>query len=210
MKLFSNRTEHMVRHGQITIRRGINSYEYQLPAQYSKIYNNQTVGVRHFDFKPNPDYSIIYLYEKETDKPVCSVTQKVEIHGALANQTEKDWKDLNKNAGRMKGIAVQTTEWRDGVRAKAKHTYSLRNYNDIHERVNKRNTSKDFIEVIRKSPELQSDVLEYGGFTINEVHSFPVIDETLGTLNPKKEKEKRHPFHKGDGTMEILTIDINN
>jgi len=110
----------------------------------------------------------------------------------------------------MKGIAVQTTEWRDGVRAKAKHTYSLRNYNDIHERVNKRNTSKDFIEVIRKSPELQSDVLEYGGFTINEVHSFPVIDETLGTLNPKKEKEKRHPFHKGDGTMEILTIDINN
>lgn len=98
LQMFIRVSEHKVTHGQITITRGMHTYEYQLPAKYSNDYNGKTVGVRY------PDFETIYLYNLETDEHICSVDRKYEIHGAAANQTKADTEKLFKNGRRIKGI----------------------------------------------------------------------------------------------------------
>jgi hypothetical protein len=195
MSLFVRKTEHKVRHGQITIQRGEHKYEYQLPAQYSVKYNNKTIGVRYADFEE------IYLYDLDTDKPVCSVHQKHAIHGALANQTEKDREYLLKNKGRMKGIETQIR--------KKKEVWASSVSMDVHERIGKKTNSKDVIEEIKNNSVIQLEVINQFGFNPEDVPAFPVIDENLDTAFKPRKKENKHPFSvKGNNMSEKLIIDL--
>ena len=201
MALFVLKTEHTVKHGQITIRRGGHVYEYQLSAQYTGKYNNQTVGVRYTDLEK------IYLYELKTDEPICIVKPKTAIHGALANQTEKDREALQKNTGRKKGIEVQSRERREQILELAEQLGK----GGAYERMNKLTTPKDALQEIRNNDFLRNQIFERFGFNVDNVPDLPVAGEMLDTaLKPRKEKENRYPFHREKGTMEKMTIDINN
>lgn len=97
LPLFHHQTAHKIANGQITIRRGLHKYEYQLPAKYSAEYNGKQVGVVYANLDE------IYLFDLKTERGICSVEQKIAIHGALANQTQADHDNLMRNTGRIKG-----------------------------------------------------------------------------------------------------------
>ena len=196
LQLFIRRTEHKISHGQITICRSGNKYEYQLPAEFSGKYNNQTVGVRYDNFNE------ICLYELDTDKPICIVREKPAIHGALANQTDLDREYLLKNKGRIKGIETQS-------RKRMEKIFSVANADntDAFERVNKRTNSKDVISEIRGSAILRAEFYEQFGTNINTVTAIPKVNENLNPALRPQRKEKRHPFQR-TGTMEKMIIDM--
>lgn len=99
IKVLTSKTEFKVTRGQITIKRGMGTYEYQLPASLFEKYNNKVVTVRYEDLNEG-----IYIYDKKTDAPITQLNQKPKIHGALADQTQVDIDLLNQNKGRIEGI----------------------------------------------------------------------------------------------------------
>lgn len=108
MKLFTLMRQYKVSRGQITIESNGVKYEYQLNAEQIHKYNDKRVTVRF------EDYDTIYLFDQKTDMPIGAVRQKQGIHGALANQTDGDLHNLNKNTGRLKGlISISRKELED-------------------------------------------------------------------------------------------------
>ena len=99
VKILTSKTEIKVNRGQVTIKRGLGIYEYQLPAELFEKYNNRVVTVRYEDLSEG-----IYLYDKVTDTPITELSPKQKIHNALANMTEDDTDLMNKHTGRKKGI----------------------------------------------------------------------------------------------------------
>ena len=207
--LFFPKHGHTIRDGQITIRRKEHTFDYQLSKNYYWKYNNQKVGVRY----ENENYDRIYLYEPETDEPICVLNQMTAIHGALASQTPEDEKNLYKVAGRMKGIEVSYRNERERIREcsqdlpeKAK---LARMGHD--QRVNKLTTSKEMQDKIRNNAFLRNQLSERFGINVDSVPDLPMLNDLPNSaFKPKREKENRRPFHVGDGTMEKLTVDINN
>jgi transposase InsO family protein len=182
ISLFVRKSEYRVRHGQITIQRGAYRYEYQLPAKYSLQYNNRDVCVRYSGFDE------IYLYECDTDSPICRVPQKTAIHGALANQTEKDEEYLLKNRGRIRGIEVQARKKKERLFDAA----SIINP-DAYDAVNRITTPKDVIEAARQNGAVREKLREFG-INPENVNPFPGVDEMLDTSLKPRKKENRHPF----------------
>ena len=201
IRLFFPKTEHTIRHGQVTLRQGEHIYEYQLSAEFSGKYNNQKVGVRY------EDTSEIYLYDLETDDPICTVKQKVAIYGALANQTENDTVALNKLAGRKKGIDTRDRKETERIIECGQALLKM----GAHQRVNKLTTNKEMQMEIRNNTFLRLQIQERFGFDVGDVPDLPMLEEMPNpAFKPKKAEENRNPFHGGKGTMEKLTIDINN
>lgn len=194
MTLFNRKTEHQVRNGQITIKRGQHVYEYQLPAEYSVQYNGKTVGVCYSDFDN------IYLFDLETEQGICSVPQKMAIHGAIANQTEKDKEALAKNAGRLKGVNSKKRKQRESLFDSANSINP-----DAYEAINKITTPKDILESIRRNYELRDKMYEHGTY-LETVPALPVIDEMLDTSMKPIKKENKHPFHVGNNEIKKITI----
>ena len=194
LKLFTLKGEYKISHGQININRGAHKYEYQLQAEYAGQYNNQIVTVRY------ADYDTIYLYDLKTDSPICSVNQKFAIHGAKANQTEKDKELLFKNKGRMKGINT-------GIRNKKRlwcDKAALINPN-AYETMNLLTTPKDTIADLRVNADRRAKMIEQG-VNPETVQELPKVSEMLDPdMKPAVEKDDRHPFHKGVvSTMQIF------
>ena len=101
-KILLAQTESKISRGQITIKRGFDKHEYQLPADLYAKYNNEMVLVHYEDLN-----ECIYVFEKDTEKPITELKPKAIIHGAKANQNENDVELLNKNKGRLAGIKSQ-------------------------------------------------------------------------------------------------------
>lgn len=182
MSLFNRRTEHKVSHGQIVIRRGQHIYEYQLPAEYSARHNNKSVSVRYADFDE------IYLYDLETNEPICCVAQKMSIHGALANQSDLDIDNLLKNKGRIKGIESKGRKRKESI-FDAANTINPNAY----DAVNKITTPKDVIAEARQNKNVRAMLTEQG-VTLETITPLPKVDEMLdNSLKPRK-KEVKHPF----------------
>lgn len=195
LKLFIRKSEHKITHGQITIQRGMHRYEYQLPAQYSEKYNNKIVGVRYENFEK------IYLYDSDTDKPIYDVPQKPKIHGALANQTQRDKELLYKNSGRIKGIEAKGRKKKEKLRDAA----LLINPN-AYEHINKITTPKDILHII-KQKKCISDTIAEIGVNPQYIQPLPVVNEMLDpSMNPPKGKDIRHLYHKGDTKMRKISI----
>jgi Integrase core domain. len=193
--LFNRKSEYKVSHGQITIKRGQYTYEYQLPSEYSVQYNGKQVGVCYSDF------SEIYLYDLETNEPICSVCQKSEIHGALANQTEKDIEFLHKNAGRIEGNNSKMRKKKESLFDAASNISP-----DYYEVANKVTASKDVLEKARTDLDVRNMLAEKN-INADTINQLPVVDEMLDNKKPKK-KENNHPFSiKGNETAKI-NIDL--
>ncbi len=196
VSLFNRKAEYKVLHGQITIKRSGYTYEYQLPAKYSLEWNNKQVSVRYADFEE------IYLFDPKTDKPICSVVQKFAIHGALADQTEKDIELLNKNKGRIKGIETQRRKKKEKLFEDANAINP-----DAYEYVNKITASKDTLQVIENNANMQKTLLVQFGINHKNIAPFPTVNENLDRSMRPKETVNRHPFSTGDGTMEKIIIE---
>lgn len=180
--LFNRKAEYTVRHGQITIRRGQYVHEYQLPAEHSAYYNNHAVGVRYADFDE------IYLYDLETSEPICSVRQKLEIHGAVANQSETDNVNLLKNKGRTTGIETKGRKRKESIFDEA-NTINPDAYGYLSEI----STPKDVLKDIKQNANLRSMLGEFDVKT-DSIQPLPKVDEMQdNNLKPRK-KENLTPF----------------
>ena len=181
--LFHRQADYKVSNGQITIQRGMYKYEYQLPAEYSAIYNGKRVGVRYRDFEE------IFLFDLKTENPICRVHQKVAIHGALANQTQADRDNLMKGAGRIKGITSAQNRRKESL-FDAANTINP----NIYEAANKVTTPKDVLKQAAQNIEIRL-MLAQQGVSVERISPLPVVDEMLdNSLKRRKKKEEKHPF----------------
>lgn len=195
ISLFVRKSESKVTHGQINIKRGGTVYEYQLPAEYSEKYNNQTVGIRYADFNR------IYLYEADTDRPICSICPKFSIHGAQANQTERDKELLFKNKGRIKGIEIQ------GRKRKEKLFDEANTVNpSAYEHVSRLTTPKDILKELAAKKHLYDNMIDDYELNPDMLRSFPTVTEIRdSSLKPQK-KDIKSPYYDGKGSMRKITI----
>jgi hypothetical protein len=193
LQMFIRVSEHKVLHGQIVIKRGMHTYEYQLPAKYSAKYNGKTVGVRY------PDFDMIYLYDIETDQLICSVCRKSEIHGAIANQTETDTENLFKNSGRTKGINTKKSKKKESIYNEG----NTINPNFM-ESANALKTPKDVLKQIKQDNDLRAFLT---GKNVNPetVSGFPEM-KTIYIDAPKK-KEEKSPFWVENNEIQTITIE---
>ena len=197
LQLFTLKSEYKISHGQITMARGAHRYEYQLPAEYAQPYNNQTVSVRY------ADYDTIYLYNSKTDEPICSVDKKFAIHGALANQTEKDKELLFKNKGRANGIDTRAKKKKMQLCSNA-----IINDPNAYEAVNRITTQMDITELLRTDYELRKSVWAQD-VNPDTVQELPKIDEMLDkSMKPQIQKENPHPFQAAEGSMKKTKVDF--
>ena len=194
LQLFIRGGEYKITKGQLIIKRGAYQYEYQLPASVSSEYGNKTVIVRYADF------DLIYLYDAQTDEPICSVPQKFIIQGATANQSTEDTTLLFKNKGRLKGISTGIKRHKETLYDEASTINS-----EAYEAVNVMTTPKDVIAKIRQKYELRQMAIEHN-LNPENIAPLPEVSEMLdNSLKPRK-KNILHPFSK---QTEITVIDIN-
>jgi transposase InsO family protein len=182
IQLFTPKTAVMVHRQQITIKRSGITYDYQLPAGYMNALNGKKVAVRYLDL------SEIYVFDYNTDRFICTLKQKPVIHGALADQTEKDIELLNKNAGRIKGLKAQTRKAKERLTAEA-----LKQCPESFEILNKVLTPKSIYQEVQTNFELRSMLLEDGINPDNLPIRTHKSELTDAALMPKN-KEKESPF----------------
>lgn len=194
VSLFRRQADYKVSNGQIGIQRGMHRYEYQLPAKYAVQYNGKRVGVRYYDFDE------IYVFDMETDAPICTVKQKIGIHGALANQADADRELLMKNKGRIKGIDSRHKKHKESLYDSA-NTINP----NIFEAANKVTTPKDVLKNAARSYEV-CHMLAQQGISIGQITPFPVVDEMLDkSLKPRK-KDVKHPFAVNNNELKTIII----
>lgn len=192
--LFCKQTEYKVVHGQITIKRGMNTYEYQLPSAYSSQWNGRTAGVRYSDLER------IYLYDPETNDPICSMEPKTEIHGAKADRTEEDMKNLYKNSGRIKGNNAKDRKRKDAIFNEADTINP-----DAIDTINKVKAPKDLVRQLGHDKELRKLVTDRG-INIAKITEFPKTD--MIECKRVKKKENKSPFApKGEVEISILNME---
>lgn len=195
MQLFNRKTSQKVINGEISIKRGMHEYNYQLPSEFSARYNGETVCVRYSDFEE------IYLFDLESDSPICRISQKLEIRGAIGDQTDKDRENLFKNTGRIKGN--QSKE------RKRKYTLfeggSAVNPNAA-EALNKIRVPKEIAKLVEQDFNIREGMDSQGMANV-PVNPLPKIGKLKMDDVPEK-KENKHPFTpKGEVKMGKIQID---
>lgn len=194
IRLFHRKSEQKITKGQITIKRGMHEYSYQLPSKFMTQYNGKTVTIRYADFDE------IYLFDHEADTPICGIPQKFKIHGAVGDRTERDTMNLYKNSGRMKGNASKLRKRKDSVFDKS----DVVNPNAA-DAMNKMRVPKDAVKQAVQN-NLLREMIESKGVTIENIPDLPVIG--ILKIDKPEKKENKHPFTpKGEVKMGKIRID---
>lgn len=194
MQLFTRKSEQSIANGQFTIKRGMYEYEYQLPAEFSTQYNGQTVCIRYADFQQ------VYLYDIETDEPICSVKQKQEIRGAVKDQVETDTRNLFKNSGRLKGINGKAGKLKGSEIEKAVTINP-----NAAESMNKLKVPKETVKQLEQDYNLREAALGQG-VKPEKVTEIPVMGKLI--IEYSQHIEDRHPFEpKHETKIEKVTIE---
>lgn len=191
LALFCKQTECKVQHGQITIVRGMHTYEYQIPSKYSTTYNGQQVGVKYSDFDS------VYLFDLKTDEPICSVMLKNNIHGAIGDQSEQDIENLYKNTGRIKGVNSKEIRRKQAIDSEA----DTINPNAV-DAINKLIAPKELVKELEQNKALQKLVIDQGVNTV-KVTELPEISALAYRKTSKK--ENKSPF-RAKGEVELKKI----
>ncbi|HCW06121.1 MAG TPA: transposase, partial [Cytophagales bacterium] len=191
LRLFLRKHKSKVTRGQINITRGNNKYEFQLNAdQFSKL-NGQEVIVRY------EDLSTIYIFDNK-DHCIGSVKQKVGIHGAIADQTEEDIKNLQKNKGRLNGIQAKAKNANEKLREQAEAISP-----DAYEVLNPLLVSKNVLNEVRQNFESKQRAAELGiDLELVEVGQKPET-RIPKSLQPK-EKNKSNPFYDRNHKVSVM------
>lgn len=190
LRLFTRKTELTVKRGQINLTRGGTTYEYQLSAEQFSQLNDKKVIVRYEDF------SMIYLYDSK-ERAICSVKQKVAIHGAKSEQTEKDIDLLNKHKGRLTGIKAKAKKSIESLRERMSP--------EAFEALNRITTPKDIMKEVEQDYNLKQRVEELGvDLNLVEVKK---LESNLPPAFQPKEKKPKSPFSvRGQHKIDVIDL----
>lgn len=150
LRLFTKKTESTVTRGQINLKRGGVTYEYQLNSEQFDKLNGKKVIVRYEDF------GTIYLFDHK-DRSIGSVRQKVGINGALADQTAEDLEKLHKNKGLLNGIRAKARKANEKLRDEVQQIAPA-----AFEALNRITTPKDVLKEAQQNYELKQRAEELG------------------------------------------------
>lgn len=194
LRIFTKRTEHKISRGQINMVIAGVTYEYQVNAAAYKEYNGKKVVVRY----DTPE--LIYLFDLKTDAPIYSVKQKSVIHGALADQTERDLQLLAQNKGRIKGIISQSKNHTESIKQRA-----LQHHPDALEILSHYTTPKDVLKQAETDSVFKQEA-EKRGIDLSRVVTVPKTTEiTNSTYLSKKESRKdKSPFTPANHKISIV------
>ena len=190
-------TEKQIRCGQITFKRGIEKFEYQLPANLYQKWNNETVLVIHDDLRDG-----IYLYNKADGEGIVFLTEKQKINNSKALQTNEDLEAFYKHKGRLKGIETKARKQLEDVRDKA-----LNLDPEAYISVSALTTPKNIRKELEQNAHLKM-LVEDNGVNVNEL---PISDETFDIpIALKPVKKDTNPFTVKGHTIEIYKPEIEN
>ena len=165
IKILTPQTELIVRRGQITIKRGIEKFEYSLPTSLATL-NNKTVKVRYEDLNQG-----IYLYEKETDKFIADLIPKSRINGAAVYQTEDDILILNKSKGKSEGRKLDAKKELDKRKAAAMAIDP-----DCVDQLDRMKQPKDILKILEQDKLLRDELVDKGV----KIEKITVLNEKYG------------------------------
>lgn len=195
LRILTKRSEHKISRGQINIVIAGVKHEYQVNAAAYKNYNGKKVAVRY------DNTELIYLFDLKTDAPICSVKQKSLIHGALADQTERDLQLLAQNKGRIKGIITQSRKHAEDIKAIA-----LQHHPDALEILHHYTTPKDVLKQAETDYEFRREA-EKRGIDLTRVVTVPKGTEITNPiyLDKNKSKKEQSPFSPKNHQISVLS-----
>ncbi|MEJ7778435.1 MAG: hypothetical protein WKF68_02495 [Daejeonella sp.] len=184
LRILTKKSEYKISRGQINIIISGVKHEYQVNAATYHRYNGKKVSVRY----DNTD--LIYLFDLKTDAPICSVKQKSRIHGALADQTERDIQLLSRNKGLRKGIIAQSRKETEEMIAEA-----LKINPHALEILHRYTTPKDVLKQAETDYEFRNEA-ERRGIDLARVTTVPKTTEITNPLylHKKKTLKELSPF----------------
>ena len=193
IKILTAQSEFKITRGQLNIKRGLNKYEYQLPANLFEDYNNETVMVRYEDLNES-----IYLYDLKTDEFIIELNQKHKIHGAKANQTANDIELLNKNKGRLNGVKSKATKQIEELTRAA-----IESNPDAYHLLNKITTPKNILKEFEQSSQLKSEAISKGLY-LNTIRIINEGEELKNDAFRPKKSEYDTPYCPKNHTIQKL------
>ncbi len=196
LRILTMKTEYKVRRNQINITVAGKTYEYQLNADKYADYNNKNVSVRY------ESLDLIYLFDTKKDQPICALKQKDVIHGAKADQTEKDIILLNKNKGRTKGIIAQGRNNSQEIVDKA-----LAINPDTLDILMRHTTPKDVKKMAETDVELRRELISQG-IDINLIDTVPKVSEITNPMytGKKVSRKEESPFTPKTNELRKVTM----
>lgn len=180
-----------IRNGQITILRGIEKFEYQLPASLFQQWNNESVVVTH-----NNLIDGIYLFNKANGEGIAFLHLKQKMNNSKALQTPEDIQGLNNNKGRLNGIKTQARKQIEDTRDKA-----LNIDPEAYLGLSALITPKNILRELEQNANTKM-LAEQNGVVMNELYA---TDETIdlpASLKPKKKDS--NPFTATGNKIEMV------
>lgn len=196
IKILTAKTECKILRGQITIKRGIEKHEFQLPSSLHEKYNNRTVIVRYEELKDG-----VYLYDTDTDEAIVELQPKAIIHGAKANQTKKDIELLNKNKGRLNGIKSKSKKKNEQLTIEA-----LQQNPEAYELLNKITTPKSVLKSLEEKSHIKRIAIDEGIRIDNLEISDRESELDNQALQPIA-KSKESPFSSNDNLIRKISME---
>jgi len=193
-ELLPNSAIKQIRNGQITIMRGVEKFEYQLPKALFKQWNNEEVLITHDDLRDG-----IYLFDKITGEGIAFLQEKFKINNAVALQTEADKQALYKNKGRIKGIITEAAKELKAIEEKA-----LNIDPEAHARISALTAPKDVIKELEQNG-LLNQMAQDQGIITSEIH----IEKVPQNNYTGKESRSVNPI-KRKPVKEVLPVNLKD
>lgn len=197
IKILSPSMQWKVTRGQIDIVRSGFKHEFQVSTDTYNQYNDKTVTVRYEDLK-----DCIYLFDASTDAFIETALPKRKIHGAIANQTDKDIKLFHQQKGRIESIKAKSKKQfneinKEAISSNPKAVESLSNLL----------TSKEVLQDIKQDAQLKMTAIDLGIDLDNT--SIPARQNEINlTVFKPEEKKSKGPF-KPDKDHVFRKIDLS-
>lgn len=190
-ELYPNRQEQLIDRGQITLKRGLAKFEYQLPSHLYEQWNNERVLLTYMDLNEG-----IFIYDISTGEGIAHLKPKEIISAAKAEQTSEDVDKLCRHKGRLKGIK---TKARKKLEAVAESVMLVDP--EAHLKVNPLITPKDVIHELAQNPHLKMIAEEHGVIT-SELYSPPKKGKMPIALQPPQ--KDKNPFTAKGNKIELI------
>jgi hypothetical protein len=199
-ELLTTQTESKINRRQITIKKGIEKYEFQLPSHLYMQYNDTVVIIRYEDLRDG-----IYLFDKKTGEAIIELHLKNKINGAKINQSDTDIMALNKHAGRIKSIKTKAAKQLKDITERA-----LSIDPDAYSILNPLTTPKNVLQELQQDADFKRTA-EAKGLVFSTLQVPDRYNPGVTTsLQPKK--RETNPFRIDNNKIEIIDPkkDIDN
>jgi len=190
-ELLPYKEDKQIRRNQITIQRGIEKFEYQLPAALYEEFNDQIVTITYDELNEG-----IFMFDRKTGKGIRKLFPKIKINNAKAEQTEGDLIALYKNTGKMKGIK-HMGKYKLEELTIAAHGKDPEIYAKLSPLLVQKSIIKDY-----QADSNSRLIAEENGIIINELHTRIPSIHIPTSLKPKE--KDRNPFKAKANKIEMV------